>query len=163
MCRQAVSDDRDIRQPSKEALIADRLARSVYVRNLPSDISMEVFLKTFEKVGPIRSVFVKDPQKGVGFVDFETPDVAQRCLEIAKVEPFIVNDKILHVEERRDRHRAEGADADASNDVTASDGAHGAGSSGPGRRPGAGSGAHDRRRSGSGTGFRRDRRSATPN
>lgn len=60
---------------------------SVYIQGLPSDADHEWLIKMFTEFGPIAYVSIpkfkyNNKIKGFAFIEFETPEAAEKCLKV---------------------------------------------------------------------------------
>ena len=84
-----------------EAIIHDGANRSIYLRDLPDDISEGEIREEFKKHsnGEIESVILRPQEKPFGFVNFIDIISAKKIVDIAKKNEgnFVINGKSVHV------------------------------------------------------------------
>lgn len=93
------------RKPAQQAHDPD--ASSVFVRNLPHALDQQVkeleqkLRDLFSQQGTIKHINTGFLQRGYCFVEFESPEIAQRCIKAAEGGHLQIDGKALMVEEKK--------------------------------------------------------------
>jgi len=77
--------------------------RGVYLSNLPFTVTDEEVISIFSKLGKIKHFNLKS-QKGYGFIEFDSSEVAQKIIKDSKIKPIIIDGRTLTVEERKTKN-----------------------------------------------------------
>eukprot|EP01102_Stenamoeba_stenopodia_P019007 TRINITY_DN7063_c0_g1_i1.p1 TRINITY_DN7063_c0_g1~~TRINITY_DN7063_c0_g1_i1.p1 ORF type:complete len:469 (-),score=143.13 TRINITY_DN7063_c0_g1_i1:147-1553(-) len=93
------------RKPAQQPHDPD--ASSVFVRNLPHAVDQQVkeleqkLRELFSHQGTIKNINTGFLQRGYCFVEFESPEIAQRCIKAAEGGHLQIDGKALMVEEKK--------------------------------------------------------------
>lgn len=76
---------------------------TVYIQGLPSDADHDWLTKLFSEYGPVEYVSIpkfryNNKIKGFAFIEFKTPEAAEKCLKVTTRNLFTHNMKIYQCE-----------------------------------------------------------------
>jgi len=83
-----------------ETKLGNNVASTCYLSNLPFTTTPNEVSQLFSKLGVIKTINLK-ALKGFGFIEFDSPETAERIIRESKEKAIVLNGRVLTVEERR--------------------------------------------------------------